>query len=114
MVCAVCGKTPGEVNEWRPCPKYDGKLVCGSEHCFACEYWRTEEFKGDRWCMYHIGKQAISDESKMQALMQRQNILSNQIRQAYRNNWPRKAQQLEFELLRVTRKIRSLQKGEAI
>lgn len=109
-VCTICGKTHNEVREWRPCPIHDGKLICGSEHCKVCEYFREEKDAGTLWCTYWHGRTVEeSRKNRIEKLRCRIRITSNDIRKAYRRNYPNIARQRELDLIRLTAELRSIE-----
>lgn len=109
-VCAICGKTHHEVNEWRPCPLHDKKLICGTEHCKVCEYFRDEKDAGSLWCTYWHGRaKEESRERKIEKLCGQIRIVSNDIKSAYRRNYPKIARQRELDLMKLTAELRRIE-----
>jgi len=111
-VCLICKKTHNEVQEWRPCPLYNKELICATEHCLSCEYWRDENQKGFVWCTYHIKHSQISKERQVQAQKSRIAIIKKEMQKAYQRNWPQRGQELEEKVMQLTFKLRALEKDK--
>ena len=109
-VCAICGKTHHEVNEWRPCPLHNNALICGTEHCIVCEYFRDEKDAGSFWCTYHHGRAIEESHARRVERLQSQiRIASNDVRELYRRNYKNKAKQRELDLIRLTAELRRIE-----
>ncbi len=104
-MCAICGGM--EAREWRPCPKEDGKLICGSTHCMVCSFWRKPEDAGTLWCTYRHGKKEPENKViKVRRLTKKVEELEKKVRFYYSHNWPSKARLAERELVLAVAELR--------
>jgi len=109
QVCPICGKTPKECKEWRPCPKMDKQLICGSEHCIVCEYWRKPEDKDTFWCTYYHGRlvrQRIDMPSLKNKIRTKEKIADDLYR---RGKW-RAAEDIIWEVVDLKKKIKEAER----
>lgn len=105
QVCPICGKTTAECKEWRPCPKLDKQLICGSEHCILCEYWRKPEDIGTLWCTYHHGR-SEGQKVNIVALNNQIRDKEKEIKDLYDANKPKKAELSIWQLVDLQTKLR--------
>ena len=107
MNCEICGNDASKTREWRHCPLHNNRLICGSKHCFDCEFFRKEEEKGTAWCTYWNGRdQEKSTEQKKEILKWRLKILEKSIAKAYKMGWKNIALEKELEQKRLLYELR--------
>lgn len=87
----------------------DKSLICGSEHCKVCEYFRKPEDTGSFWCTFYHGRsdrQKIDIPSLKNKIRTKQKIADDLYR---RGKW-RAAEDIIWEVVDLQKKIKEAER----